>query len=316
MAVCAIAPSRLQVDYATFPVRRFGVEVEYGQDDILECAAQEISRADPKRPAEVYEEYRKSETKEAWHVKLDHSCGDRVGDYGMEVASPILHGWKDLVILGKVVRAIASVGARPNPRCAIHVHAAASDMDKSKMAGLLATWMKVEWVWLAAVEARRRRSTYCQPLTKALAAVISPQRTYTEMEFMHAFESKNVQRKVAFSVWRCYQEDERNRWTVELRLPEATSSSEDIMNWCRVFLRFVEFASAQAFPGNVSPCPDIKSCLQAMGLWSMEGRHLQLSVGLWKARAWLLDRIARLGPDQKVTDEANLLRRYTLPNAT
>lgn len=314
MADKAMGHVAFAVDYAEFPKRKFGVEIEYGQTNLMHAAAEAITEADPERPADVFEQYCRSAVRNAWHVKLDHSCGDQDGEYGLEVASPIMKGWKDLLAVARVGRAAVRVGAKPNARCAVHVHAAAGDFDRPRLASLVAWWLKVEWLWLEAVEARRRRSEYCVPLRKACRFLLEYDADYDAQSFMRDFENEDPDRRVALNVSRCYDKEDRRQWTVELRLPEATKSEVDTVNWCRLFVYFVEHASSQPFPGSLRELRNLKEALAAMGLWQWPGRPLQLSVGMWKTRDWLLGRIARLGSSKEVVSDANALLEYCRPS--
>lgn len=305
------------VDYFDFPRRRFGVEIEYGQLHQMECLALEIEHIDPKRQASVFHYYCHTSGDNGWHVKRDHSCGDVLGEYGMEVASPILKGWSDLLVLSNVCMAANRVGCMPNDRCGLHIHVDVSDYSISQLVRLMAWWIKTERFWFWMEQKERALSEHCMPFWTKCEIYKDLLEANDEFTFTTALLTRSIERKTSLSLWNIFQDretcEDHYKPTVELRMPGSSPLAHDVVNWCRTFLRFVAKMKTSQFPTGLGDVATVKDFLIAIGLWGPEGRPAQLSPGLWQARHWVLRRLASHAADQDIVKQALDLICYCVP---
>jgi hypothetical protein len=89
-----------------------------------------------------------------------------------------------------------------------------------------------------------------------------------------------------------------NRPTVEFRLPEGTLNGENVKNWVRLFILFVDSAKAASMPNSIKPVT-IKSVLSIFGLRHPR-RFYILSEGLHKTKKWFLGRVLTHGRSREV----------------
>ena len=296
-----------QVLYKQLSRRRFGIEIEINNT---------ISRNLIKKVIENYSHhklitsnYRQSINNDYWHIKNDASCG-RLGDQrdrGWEIASFVGSGYEDLLHIGKIADELKKIGATTNRNCGLHVHVEVDDFDETDMGTFLVYWMKVEWLLLNAVSPLRDLE-YCAEMTRYLPhlfgchykrIIVDPKRLWEN------FRPMKANGDVCTSLWnnwyrwrainlvnynRALSKPKFKRKTIEFRIPEGTVESEDIINWTRLFINFVDNTKDGPAPRTLEPSPFYLS-LHYLGLHHDGNNFYIFSEGLHKTRLWLMNRI-------------------------
>lgn len=307
------------VRYVAFRSKRnFGIELEFNQKVGLKELVKVVSATDPERPVLQSTHYQQDYDNDFWHVKFDRSCGDVRDQGGWEVASYKANGYEDVANMGRVTDALKRAGVRVNDECGFHIHAEIADFKRNHAATMTALWMRIEDTVLEILPKHRRGNKYAVPMTKKYPltadklynweyfwAVVCPQR----------FDHPN--RRVALNLCN-YAQSVPGRRTVELRLPEGTAESKDVMNWIRFFIHFVDSSKKQEFPTTLDPV-GLYDTFKLAGLHG-DDPFLILSKGLRDTKMWFANRILQFSSKKKLRDEAsdflNMLEETPKPEPT
>jgi len=275
--------------------RKFGVELEVGHK-IKKTAIRRIVSSGTDRS--VYSSrYTPSTNNAYWHIKDDATCGPigRGGPKGIEIASFVASGIYDLSHICEVADLLASKGVEVNDNCGLHIHADASDLSEEQVGRIVASWIKLERFISLALPKRRIGNPYCGYLCYKQVSL----RGKNPLDFYNQFKPKdlsyyeNLDRRVTLNLvnyCRAIKNGNAVRKTLELRWPEGTLSGEEIKNWVRLFLNFIEHAKD-------APVPDIKKIetfqesLNLLGLGHSNKQFHFLSEGLFATKIWFLKRI-------------------------
>ena len=90
--------------------------------------------------------------------------------------------------------------------------------------------------------------------------------------------------------------------TMELRMPEASLQKEDIVNWIRLYLNFLESTKKAEMPLS-RRAAGVKDTLQILGLQGVQNLFI-LSGGLYETKTWFLNRIIRNSSTPSLVKEA------------
>ena len=248
-----------------------------------------------------------------WHVKYDSTCGPlgkKKDNGGWEVASFIAQGQRDLWHIGTVADALREAGVEINNNCGLHIHAEVKDFVPEQVSVLVARWMRIE-PWICQIlPPHRRTNKYCRLLSKYFRYSISSDAYgfWQNIKPSNLNVHENPQKKLAINLVN-YAAAIRgeaghggydiSRKTVELRLPEGTLTSSEIINWGYLYLLFVDLCKNAAPPPNfgpvnLSPVSTLDDFLRYLGLESDHGVYL-LSDELFELKKWVLNRMVQWG---------------------
>lgn len=306
-----------QVEYKSFSTRRnFGVEFEVGPEwdrELIAAFIEENSHRETIISAKG-NGWAQTLENDYWHVKYDSTCGPkgRPYDHGWEIASYIASGFRDSIHIANVASTLEQVGVSVNNNCGLHIHVDADDFTPSQMAVLVARWMKIEPVMANIVPLHRLTNPHCRLLRnkKSSWKVSSPSSFWKVIRPNNLSIHDNPQKKMALNLVN-YTKSKKyadyHRPTVEFRLPEGTLNGEDVKNWIRLFVTFVETSRYATMPKNVNPA-SLQMALNILGLRHSR-RFYILSKGMYKTKVWFLQRIRRYGRSEKLKRamEAELL---------
>lgn len=296
-------------------IRPFGVELEVNDRISKPEIRKVIQQIDPLHEVEVTE-WSKSINGLGWHVKRDGTCGHEVATYKMS-------GFEDLDLVGQVADAMRRRGCQADNRCGLHVHADLSDFEVDHMGIMLSYWLKIERVVLQSCPAHRRDNKHCRlmrdkfridrietfPLASDIYYHLEPGDTKD-----HDNEDKRVTLNfVPYVIHRNKPDFKKN--TAEIRMPEGTLIKENVVNWVRLYLHFVDACRARSMPDNLSSV-GLKETLQILDLMGTKTFYL-LGKGLYETRKWFLKRIIQNTDDMSLYKEAeSLLNEMTQPLET
>lgn len=313
----------MKVQYRSFQAKRaFGVEGEFSED-YLSCRdmAAILQVKDPSHCVEITE-YKLSDGL-SWHVKTDSTCG-------WEVASYKGSGIKDINNISSCLNTIAMHGAVINVDCGLHIHAEVADLNDNDVAKIAAYWIKIEPILFSSVPKYRVDNIYCKSLRRKYLAKLNFS-LFREVDFYNLvvkplnFNGKK-DRRVTLNF--CNYEKSKHlsefvkRRTIELRLPEMSSDFDNISNWVKFFLNFIDNVIKLPFPSNVDVF-NLSNALDVVGLHSSKD-VLILNDNLFGTKEWFLRRILRYSKDNKLCDDAitmlndmwNPLRKYRFDKRT
>lgn len=296
-----------QIKYKKFDSqRRFGVELEVGNEvkkKEVQAAIKTVSELD------VYVSgYSLSSNNGYWHVKDDASCGKRgrAGPKGVEIASFIASGIKDIDHISSVAKKLQEVGCKVNQYCGLHIHAEAVDLNILQMASIVAHWIKIEHILSLSLPDNRIGNHYCQYVidpdsffSVKNGNVIARNKAYDPQTFWNIICPENIsfynnpERRMNLNLVnfaRAKQAATLARGTVELRWPEGTLQDLDIRCWIRLFINFIENCKNRPMPKNLKSC-DLREALELLGLHHDESNFFVLSKGLHETKSWFLNRI-------------------------
>jgi hypothetical protein len=310
----------MRVQYRNFSTTRpFGVEGEYADCGIDRDGIAEVLKVkDPNHKVKV-SGWDNSDGS-CWHVKTDSTCG-------WEVASYKGSGIADLTNISGCLEAVAMSGGFITSKCGLHVHTDVSDFSEGEVARVVAHWMRAEPVIFAAVPKHRKRNVFCKMLRRRYIKKIGKVSTpWKDADFYqkvkpYDYDSKR-DRRVSLNICnfeKSMVEPEFNRKTLELRLPEMTSEADDIKNWVRFFVTFVENTRKIPIPCDMSSVSASK-VLYLAGLHAADGEALILSDGLFRTKEWFLYRLLKYAENKKLCGDAitmlnsmwHPLRKYSI----
>lgn len=298
----------MQILYRKFDTsRKFGVELEIG-NEIKKPTIRKLIKYKSEKTVHT-SRYSPSINNSWWHIKDDATCGPqgRDGPRGIEVASFVASGVGDLRHICEVADFLKESGAKVNDNCGLHIHADATDISESQMGRILSSWIKIEGFLSFALPFRRYNNPYCEMLSlkspNKLASLLEKhpdlenniaKTIYQVIRPSDISMYENRDRRVTLNLvnyCRAIEQKHTNRKTIELRWPEGTLSGEDIKNWVRLFLNFIEHAKNGPLQRN-DDFPSLQEGLNILGLGHQNGFCI-LSEGLLGTKTWLLERMLK-----------------------
>lgn len=323
-----------EVKYFSFKTqRKFGCELEVTAHLDKHKLRDLIANIDQNHHIKISEYNEKDYGNSHWTVKRDGSCKDADFKYGFEIASFVGATVDDITLINNVVTKLQQSNVKVNDNCSVHVHVEVTDFSKLQIAKMVAIWMKIEKIMLQTVPERRRKSIYCVPLRKHHKAIAPDKISFTCKEDRIKLFSKirpnkydDIDRRVNFNICNvCSGLDAENknynvyglfekakqkkRMTVELRMPEGSVDPQNVTNWIKLFVRFVNLSKKRNFPSDLS-CLGLEDTLRFLGLHESKGTPFILSRGLWNLKVWFLQRILTFTDDNKLREEALMMLDY------
>ena len=282
--------------------RFFGVELET-HPVLSSSAIVEVIRKNSGRKV-YFSGWKQTHSNSYWHLKTDSTCGGGIARNGWEVASYKAKGSSELKDISSVASALSDAGLVCGEDCGLHVHVDISDFSTSKAGILVAKWIKVESVMMQAVPVRRALSPHCRPIASKLkkkGVRYDPDDLWNIMAPTNFSTHRNPQKKVSLNMVNyatCihYEREARlrgfwcdaSRKTAEFRFPEGTLDGEDVENWVRLFLLFVD--SAVCMPSNLKSVLSVDEFLNEFGFSDWREPDLVL---------WLAERIVKNSQSKK-----------------
>ena len=299
-----------KIEYKRYDSNRcFGVELEVS-NNFNKCDLKRVIKDNSLRKIRV-SGWAQSNNNDYWHIKDDSTCGPlgESGEHGWEVASFKAKGIDDLLHIGEVADALYESGVQVNDHCGLHIHADVSLFSPKRVATLLARWIKIESILEQMVPFRRRRNYHCRfwmrdyRVKEYVYRISSNESIWGSQSFWEAMRPTNLgihqndQKRVTLNLVNyalAESTGNNRRKTVELRLPEGTLNGNDIVNWVRFFLNFVDESETASFPKNLNPIFSLEDFFQILGL-SHRSKFYILSEGMNCTKSWILDRIMEYG---------------------
>jgi len=258
-----------------------------------------------------------------WHIKTDSTCGiqGKGKDKGLEVASYVASGIKDILHIANAAEYLKSKGAEVNPNCGLHVHVSAKDFNGDQIGVLTAYWLKIEKVLVNSVPSSRKNNKYCRLLRNKRRLDLN--KAYTATEVFYAYRPtelyihENNDKLVSFNTipWHAanckYYSNATLKPTVELRLPAGTLEKRNVLNWVRLFVRFVDLCKDYKMPDLSSAT--VEETLNILGLQGDEEFYL-LSPGLYDLKTWLLENVIQFGHHKIIKKEAQKIFDFVSEN--
>lgn len=311
----------MHVVYRKFTTpRKFGVELEVG-NEIKKPTIRRLIKLKSEKTVQT-SRYVPSINNSWWHVKDDATCGvlGRDGPKGIEIASFVASGVSDLSHICEVADFLSTSGVKVNDNCGLHIHVDASDITIEQVGRILSSWIKIESFLSLALPIRRRNNFYCEMISGKADNIYSliglgKQRIERNIatviyEILRPDDIslyENRDRRVTLNLvnyCRAIKQNHLNRKTIELRWPEGTLNGNDIKNWVRLFLNFIEYAKNSPVLDN-NDFPSLQEGLNILGL-GHRNNFCILSEGLLATKIWLLERMLK-NPD---FDKLRMLAGY------
>jgi hypothetical protein len=210
--------------------RRYGIEFEFlglSEEKVMDLLQQAGIKV-------VYRD------EEGWDVKEDGSLYGN-GDYGCEVASPILQGEEGLAEVRKVLEALRTAGAYTNDSCGVHVHLEADDLNVDQIGQFVRSYLNnhdfIDWL----VTPNRRQlddgndDYYAIRLDEECVTTVERARTKTDMYDGDRYRTVNVNSYSKFG-------------TIELRQYQGTLSYAETEAWLRFCQGLMDAVVANGAP--------------------------------------------------------------------
>jgi hypothetical protein len=189
----------------------------------------------------------------------------------------------------------------------LHVHVDVNDFSEEDVAKVVAFWMLIEPVLFSCVPKHRSRSIFCKMLRRRHLKNISSKDAFGFYQNIKPFDyNSNRDRRVSLNICnfeRSLSEPGFKRKTLEFRLPEMSPSADEIRNWVRFFVIFVENTKELPMPIDMSGA-DLFNTLRIVGLHPYGGEGLILSDGLFRTKEWFLYRILKYATSKKLRVDA------------
>lgn len=294
--------------------RKFGVEMEMNKAVSKKKLGKLLENISSHRV--LVTPYSLSTNNNYWHIKDDATCGDY--GTGIEIASFIAQGYKDLDHISSIADLLETIGCRTNNYCGLHIHADASDLKEEQVGVLLGYWFKIENVIAAALPKHRRNNEYCKPLSRLRGILTDDiakiQWSGRDLWYLYKPENPHVyygndNRRVNFNLVnyaRAVHLKKKVRKTLELRWPEGTLSGLNIRGWVRLFLGFIDNCKDKEMPKNLFPC-DIEEAISLLGFSHNGNTFNILSEGLYETKEWFMERIIKNSPQTQFASQAKYI---------
>lgn len=293
--------------------RRFGIEIEVNKS---------IPKASIIKAIEEYSNHSvhsfsegKSINNKLWHVKFDITCGEDEEDMdgGWEVASFVGHTPQDIIHMGNVATVLKDAGAKVNRFCGLHIHAEAVDLTPFQVGVILAHWIKIEKTLINLIPFYRSFE-HCELLNSVMENMEGSKfrkRHFSSRElyeyFLPVVDDEDTDEEDTFdfdpmdfryrainiiNYHLALNDRRRKRRTLELRLPESTLESDNIIGWLRLYLNFIEYTKDAAMPENLQPC-DLRETMIYLGLNHDNDNFYLFGPSLNKTRIWFLQKLIK-----------------------
>lgn len=273
--------------------RRFGIEIEVNAFDGV---AHGQSGPPPKGIDHVGYVVSKVTKERAeikpWHLTHNNNCWvlKPDGSAGIEICSPILKGWRDLLKCCQLVHEFSKdPEIDADERCSLHIHVNVNGISRKTIAKIIAYWIKCEPVFMDSVPSKRKLNRYCQ--------LIGITDLFTHDFLMDSDEIIERLGKQKYTSMNTYHLARGSRSTIEFRIMENETCVDPffVKNWVRLIVHFVEMASKLDYP----PLYEEGDCwssllwldtLDVLGILGFNGNY-DLSPGLKQVRNWFLGKL-------------------------
>lgn len=292
------------VEFRKFNCKRsFGLEIEVGNEiptSIIKRIIQDCSSIPVKSNY-----YRATINNTYWDVKHDGSCGKKTDKFGINEGGFEINTFKassltELMHICHVTRELKQSGLQINKNCGFHVHVDAHDFTENQMGILISNWLCIERTMLQSVPFTRKRNKYCQKL----GSCRFPVRTTFESgedawNYYKPGSTKlhdNSDRRLTLNLvnyYRYLKLKNFQRSTVEFRFPEGTLLQNNVKNWTRIFVNFVNKMSHETKCVKSIRNYSVEETLNVLGLGGVTDKFVLLSPGLHESKKWFLKRIIR-----------------------
>lgn len=307
----------MNVAYKKFACNRcFGVELE-ASNTVTQPFIKKVVEASSHVPTKMSSKWQLSKGNKFWHIKKDSTCGikGKGQDKGWEIASYKGETIEDIIHMGQVAENLRLAGLEVNNNCGLHVHVEVKDYTTKEMGKLIGYWLKIEDMLLDSVPWQRSFSPYCQGLRQNRTKSLTP--TPDQLWAHHCpvclspFENPErwlTLNLVNYATGLLYKNYART--TVEFRFPEGTLVQEDVKNWIRLFVHFVDEVKKLPAPHSILTA-NLEETLSILGLHHTNDTFNIFSKGLFETRAWFLNRIMRHGTVCNKTKASKILDLMT-----
>ena len=225
LSIKAVLPSGFDFSKLTF-----GVEIE-----CYNFARQQLITAASSNGLQVRSEgYNHADNDRYYKIVSDSSI---TGVNSQEVVSPILNGNNGLNSLKTLCNALASIDAKVNRSCGLHVHIGAANMTDDHYCRLVRNYQAVEKAVdsFMAVSRRANNSQWCQSLQGIDFSQCTTKRQIAgAMRYDRYFKVNAV----------AYDRHQ----TIEFRQHQGTTDYEKISNWVMFLAKLVEYSFKNECP--------------------------------------------------------------------
>lgn len=307
----------MKVAYKKFACNRcFGVELEVS-NTVTQPFIKKVVKANSNIPIRMSTKWQLSKGNKFWHIKKDSTCGikGKGQDKGWEIASYKGETIEDIVHIGQVAESLLQAGLEVNNNCGLHVHVEVKDYTTREMGKLIGYWLKIENILMNSVPYRRSFSPYCQSLRQNIPDNFTPTPDQLWAHYcpicLSPFENPErwlTLNLVNYATGLLY--DNYARTTVEFRFPEGTLLQEDVKNWIRLFVHFVDEVKSLPVPANIFSS-NLQETLSILGLHHTDNTFNIFSKGLFETRVWFLNRIMRYGCSSNIMKASKILDLMT-----
>jgi hypothetical protein len=214
--------------------RRFGLELEF-----FNISDNEVSRLLTKNGIQCWNA-NYYDSGDGWKITDD---GSIIGDYSVELVSPILSGVEGLEEVAKVVQILADAGAKVNKSCGFHVHVDAQDLSSKVLFNVYRRYALHEDQIDSFMVASRRSNNnhYCQSPRNFLDVVAGASESLTAEEAAELMEERYVSgRYVGGRYNKVNLCAYLRHGTIEFRHHSGTMNVQKVLNWVCFCVNFVE----------------------------------------------------------------------------
>lgn len=307
------------LNYLSFDAkkRRFGAEIEVNRN-----VSQDGLRKIIDKPYTEISGWGYTNNNSRWVIKTDSSCGDsgkKSDGGGYEVVSPAKSGIDHFWEIGIIAKRLKNANVRINDHCGFHCNVEIKDFQHDELAVLVGRWVKIERVIANIAHPRRSQSPtnlYCVLFRDKYKKEIEESNGLNKFDFWKIVKPKGLDttyRRTSItivnylrSVSNSYGWDSFDRYTVELRIPEGSLEFNDVLNWTRLFVQFVNTCKNPntEFPVDLNKNCSINESFKFLGLSEEKDNFAILSSGLLSTKIWMLERILKFGTDESLKIEA------------
>ncbi|MBR4601253.1 MAG: amidoligase family protein [Prevotella sp.] len=236
MLLASITPTRTRKGEFDFSKITFGVEIEsynFCRNSLIEAGRENGLTVRS-------EGYNHEDNRHYFKIVSDSSIS---GENSNEVVSPILKGKKGMNSLQAMCNALATVDAKVNRSCGLHVHIGAANMSEEHYCRLVRNYQKIEKVIDSFMPTSRRanNSRWCH--------------TLQGIDFSGCTTKRDIARAMNYD--RYYKVNaiayERHK-TIEFRQHSGTTDYEKIANWVMFLAHLVEYS----FKHEITTCESIE----------------------------------------------------------
>lgn len=213
-----------------FSIITFGVEIECYNFTRLSL----IDAANANGLSVRSEDYNHTDNDRYFKIVSDSSL---IGENSQELVSPILNGNNGLNSLKTLCDALASVDARVNRSCGLHVHIGAANMTDEHYCRLVRNYQAIE---------------------RAIDTFMAPSRRANNSQWCHSLQGINfanctTKRQIAAAMgfdryYKCNAVAYDRHQTIEFRQHQGTTDYEKISHWVKFLAALVEYSFKNECP--------------------------------------------------------------------